>query len=319
MEVQTIPEQLLFSTVRIETDLGVGTGFILQVKINIGGSMIFLITNKHVIKDAKKISFFFTKAGLKTLSEEEKKTFYKKIKSFLTRPEDEKNNVRDYPLIGEKLQLEINGEKWFEHPDAKIDLTLINISLALNNMEKNGNRIFIRSIPADLIPSKEFLQELDALENVIFIGYPNGIYDRKNLLPITRTGMTATPIYEDYEGEPQFLIDASVFPGSSGSPVFIYDKNGYKDKKGNTYMGSERIIFCGVISSTLIRTDSGRLEFIEVPTKVLPMIETSQMIDLGVVIKSEKVKELVELYLNHLNEENRRRFEPQKEFNEVNK
>jgi hypothetical protein len=45
------------------------------------------------------------------------------------------------------------------------------------------------------------------------------------ILPISprffRRGMTATPPQLDYCGRPTFLIDASVFGGSSGSPVFL--------------------------------------------------------------------------------------------------
>ena len=41
-------------------------------------------------------------------------------------------------------------------------------------------------------------------------------------MPILRRGTTATPIALNFEGRPEFLIDAAVYPGSSGSPVFVY-------------------------------------------------------------------------------------------------
>mgnify|MGYP003291781313 CR=1 FL=1 len=46
-------------------------------------------------------------------------------------------------------------------------------------------------------------------------------YDKKNNLPLVRTGTIASHPRKDFNGLPQFVIDAQVFPGSSGSPVFI--------------------------------------------------------------------------------------------------
>jgi len=297
MKVQTITEQLLYSTVRIETDTGVGTGFLLQAQLNWGGSFIFLITNKHVIRNAKKIKFFFTKAEEIISIEKENK----KIKFFSKKEREPKKEIA--PKIGEKQECLLDGEEWFNHPDENIDLTLINLSRILNKFYKEGNKIFIKTIPLEIIPLKEDIKEFDALENIIFIGYPSGIYDSKNLFPIIRRGITATPIYSNYEGKSLFLIDASVFPGSSGSPVFVYDKGSFKTRDGTTHIG-DRIYFVGVISETLVRNDAGKLEFIDAPTKLTPIIRKSEMIDLGIVIKSEKVKELLDLYLDDLNNKN---------------
>lgn len=302
MKVQTITEQLLFSTVRIETDTGVGTGFLLQAQLQFGGSFIFLITNKHVIKDAKKIKFFFTKAE-EIISIEKKN---KKAKLFSKKEGEPKKEI--IPKTGERQECLLDGQEWFNHPDSNIDLTLMNLSQVLNKFNQEGNRIFIKTIPLELIPLKKDLEELDSLENVIFIGYPNGIYDSKNLFPIIRRGITATPVYSNYEGKSLFLIDASVFPGSSGSPVFVYDKGSFKTRDGTTHIG-DRIYFVGVISETLIRTDKGELGFIEAPIRLIPIIKKSEMIDLGIAIKSEKVKELLDLYLENLNKKNKEKNE----------
>jgi len=75
----------------------------------------------------------------------------------------------------------------------------------LQDIEKDGRRLFYRSIPNRSIPTPDQLKELDALEEVVFIGYPNGIYDTVNLMPIARRGVTATPLQIDYNGKPLFL------------------------------------------------------------------------------------------------------------------
>lgn len=75
-----------------------------------------------------------------------------------------------------------------------------------------------------MIPSKEQIDRLSANENITFTGYPGGLYDEKNKISIIRQGITATPIWNNFKGEEVFLVDAGVFPGSGGSPVFIYNQ-----------------------------------------------------------------------------------------------
>jgi len=98
------------------------------------------------------------------------------------------------------------------------------------------------------------MDELSALEEVTFIGYPNGIYDSANKNALIRKGITSTPVWNNYLGKPNFLIDASVFPGSSGSPVFIFNQGSYPSSGGIT-IGS-RLLFVGVLESTLLRKEN---------------------------------------------------------------
>lgn len=72
---------------------------------------------------------------------------------------------------------------------------------------------------------------------VTFIGYPNGLYEFTSLLPIVRQGYAATAMHIDHGGKPTFLIDAFVFPGSSGSPVFLVPRPSAPDKFGNIIIG----------------------------------------------------------------------------------
>lgn len=120
-------------------------------------------------------------------------------------------------------------------------------------------------------------------------GYPSGIYDRQNLIPIIRRGTTATPAYLDYNGTPTFLIDASVFPGSSGSPVLIVNEGSYR--RGNELVIGSRTLFLGVVSSVLVRYETGAIEVVDIPTAYTPVIRTPQMIDLGLVFKYSAVVE----------------------------
>ncbi len=262
--------QLLFSTVRIEATtpkgIAVGTGFITSYESD-HKQYLFLVTTKHVVEDATVGKFFFTKS-------------------------DGTN-----PLIGERFNVEVSDFKgcWFGHPNNDIDVAVMPLVPVLSEIEKQGQKVYFRSIPLSLIPTREQEESLIALEEVIFIGYPNSIYDTKNLLPIIRKGTTATPISVDYSGMPLFLIDASVFPGSSGSPVFIYNQGSYATPQGITI--GTRIHFLGVISQVLIREEQGLINFVAIPTLQVPVVRTTQMIDLGVVFKGHVVVETIEVFL----------------------
>lgn len=167
-----------------------------------------------------------------------------------------------------------------------------------NTLGNKGDHIFLRCVPSTMIPTSQQALGLDAVEEVAIAGDPNGIYDRKNLTPIWRRGITATPYQLDYDGEPVFLIDASVFPGSSGSPVFILNTGGYSAKAGGLVIGS-RIHLLGVLAAVLFREDEGKLEFQAIPAGLIPMIRTREMIDLGLVYKGTAILDLVRHALHH--------------------
>ena len=93
----------------------------------------------------------------------------------------------------------------------------------MNELESSGRPVFFRFITSDLVPDQSTIDELAAVEEITFIGYPSGLYDEHNVTPLVRRGITATPAWNDFQGEPTFLIDAGVFPGSSGSPVFCFE------------------------------------------------------------------------------------------------
>lgn len=264
--------QLLFTTIRVETitkegKRGVGTAFLISKTVK-EGEMHYIITNKHVIENADKGLLMFT-----------------------TKNKD--NN----PSLGNIYSISINNnfeDIWYKHPNG-IDLCITHLSPALKIAKDHSKNLFYRTIPLEIFIDDETAKDLDVYEEICFVGYPNDIYDKKNYLPIFRNGATASHINIDYNECPNFLIDASVFPGSSGSPVFIYNKSSYR--KRNTIHMAQRLLFIGVISETLIKNDIGEIKIIQIPTIVSkPIVEIRQMVNLGIVIKSKEVIKLIESY-----------------------
>jgi len=276
MNPKTIAEKLFFNTVRIDTtsenglEKSSGTGFLLSYKDG-GYEHPFLVTNKHVVMGMREgsITFLVQRNGL--------------------------------PILGEGFRVEITDweQVWFGHPDKNVDIAICPfLPLALHIKNHHGIDVFCARISSEDIPTSQQLEELDALEPVTFVGYPNGLWDKKNFLPIARRGTTASPISVDFEGEPCFLIDASVFGGSSGSPVFILSQGGWEMKEGGVAFGS-RFYFVGVIAKVFFRTQMNQIIPVPVPaqTQFLPMAEQKEMIDIGVVFKAHTVVETIEAYI----------------------
>jgi hypothetical protein len=272
MEPTSISEKLLFNTVRIETSSsagqGTGTGYAFSYTSD-ENNFPFIVTNKHVISGADNGNLYFTRA---------------------------KNGKAH---IGNAYRLEIREgfeNIWHGHPDENIDVAITPLVPLVNHIKLQGVDVYIPPIGNDLIPNEDVLKELDAIETITFIGYPNGIWDTHNFLPIMRRGTTATPITIDFKGVKQFLIDASVFPGSSGSPVFILNTGMYTNKHGTTNIAS-RLLFLGTVASVYFRQDLNEIKKIAQPAIDRSVAISKQMIDLGIVFKASTVTETIESFL----------------------
>jgi hypothetical protein len=262
----SIGRQVLFTTVRIQTQLPDGsmthgTGFIYNAN-RAGLSIPVLITNKHVVKDAESALVWFIAAEA------------------------------GKPKLGESVSVSYTEfeSQWTGHPNDDVDVTCMLLAQAIINADAAGKAVFYLPIGCEMVPSEDVVAELDVIEDVIFVGYPSALYDTVNLTPIVRRGMTATPIELDYCGLPMFLIDASVFRGSSGSPVFIIQRGGFM-QAGQYRVGSTRALFVGIVASTHLQHDEGRI----VVSASTPTVEFDQLLDLGLVFNWRAVEETVDI------------------------
>lgn len=170
--------------------------------------------------------------------------------------------------------------EWYLHP-AGLDLACLPIAPFLHNIEKTGNRAYYRAFDVSLIPSEEKLNELASVEDIYIIGYPTGLEDTFNHKPLVRKGITATHPKRDYLGRKEFVVDCPVFPGSSGSPVILFNQGSYSTSSGITI--GQRLMLLGIAYATYT-------------AELIPVtIETAQTTiakipnDLGLVIKSSEL------------------------------
>lgn len=264
MKLRSQGKQLLFSTVRIETTavdgtpVGSGTSFVFRDPDSVSGHELFLVSNKHVIKSGWNAYLFFTKQS-----------------------EDGK------PILGDYFTVHMEGfeVQWCGHPDENVDVAVMPLSWQIDFIAKDNCRPFLRPISVDDLASESDFVKLDIASPVVFVGYPNGMFDQKHYTPIVRQGFVATPAELDFNGEPVFLIDASVFPGSSGSPVFFYEHSWDGD--------IARVKLLGLISAVFTQRTDGEIQWMPAPTNVVPIPTVRQMIDLGVVFKARLIRETI--------------------------
>lgn len=265
MQPKTISEHLMYSTVRLETrDGSSGTGFFYSCDIDDSKMCQILVTNKHVVNN----------------NPNETMSFYLHLKG------KDNNLVENYKVTYEA--------EWIFHSSKDLCFCFIN-PLFEYIQEITGKEVF--SIPiwdAVLISSKD-IELLSALEEVVMVGYPIGLWDEINNFPIFRSGYTASHPALDFNESGIGLVDMACFPGSSGSPIFILNENGYSDRMGNTYLGAKRIKLLGVLYSGPVYKAEGELVIREIPTTNQAIWSTtSVMTNLGYYIKASELQEFKE-------------------------
>ena len=185
---------------------------------------------------------------------------------------------------------------WKFHPDKNIDLCALPIKILIEAAKKMNHSLFYKPFDNSLIPKDIDIQSFDAIEEVVMIGYPNGLWDYINNMPIIRKGITATQIRLDYNNSKSFLIDMAVFPGSSGSPILIYNKGSFTDKNGNIKIGTSRIFLLGIVNSVFLSNVNGDISVESIPTQQKLIASSRIPNSIGNVIKSEVLFDFIQLF-----------------------
>lgn len=277
MEPKTFSEWLMFNTVRLETSNGSsGTGFFYSFDTSDDKFVPILITNKHVIND----------------NPNEVMTFYLHLK------DEENGSNQSYKVTYEC--------SWIFHSSKDLCFCFVQ-PLFEEVKRRTGMEVFYAIADDNSLVSEKDIEELSALEELVMVGYPIGLWDTRNNFPIFRRGYTASHPAIDFNERGIGLVDMACFPGSSGSPIYILNENGYSNRMGETYLGRQRLMLIGVLYGGPIYTAEGELITVNIPTSNQTVLsQTSIMTHLGYYIKVSELQEFKDYIINIINNDNHR-------------
>lgn len=267
MQPKTISERLMFNTVKlVASDGSSGTGFFYNFNVN-GKTYPTLVTNKHVVR----------------YNANEAMTFFLHLET------GEDSSDENYQVTYQT--------NWIFH--SKQDLCFCFINPVFEEVKKRtGKNVFYTANDNSIVATQQKLEELSALEELVMVGYPIGLWDQQNNFPIFRKGYTASHPTFDFNQQGVGLVDMACFPGSSGSPIYILNENGYSDKEGNFYIG-KRVILIGILYAGPQYNAQGDLVVTTIPTQQKVLTSTPIMTNLGYYVKASELNEF-ESYIKNL-------------------
>jgi S1-C subfamily serine protease len=189
--------QLMNATVQLEQPLGdgtrtVGTGFLISETAPDGTPRTILVTANHVFSGMPgqnaRIGYRIANA----------------------------DGSWSYSPQSLRIRDDKGHELWTRHPSR--DVAAISITAPPEFAKA--------AIPEDYLASDETFQkyQVSAGDELMALGFPRGLAANQAGFPILRSGRIASYPVAPAKIFPTFLLDFSVFPGNSGGPVFMSNR-----------------------------------------------------------------------------------------------
>lgn len=245
-----------------------GTGFIIMyVSPDTSSYCVLLVTNKHVLPDPKDSKTITIKIPYQIKTKVNSKEFNVDL---FDKNDNPNENVR------------LNKNK-------NTDIAAINITSHFLQIKPHPSVLHYQI----LLKKTEFSEHNIGLGSEVFIiGYPNSIYDDQTGTPIVRVGTISTyPTKNFYFNKTAilrdstlpnplngFLVDGSIFRGSSGSMVLLKSRYELTDPKKFGFTKEANYIL-GIVSRNVRSTIDGSL-------------------DIGIVFSSDAILETIEEFNN---------------------
>lgn len=219
-----INEKFLQTTVAIgvmanQKHIWYATGFFVFKKLEVDPKVgiVFLITNKHVIKDKDTIWI----------------RFFNKLTSKI-------DSLR-IPLYGN------NGRpRWLaDHTNELVDV----VAIPLSNVATKVMKYTYIDIEDNSLTLSSFLAEGGYIGTDVFmLGFPLGLINLENQYPMYRSGCVSAII----KSENKYVLDIQNFPGNSGSPIFaLFDSVSIEGSKQ-----LNNIMLIGIVNSYIPYIDN---------------------------------------------------------------
>jgi hypothetical protein len=275
MRVRTVPDQLFHLVTQLQVgpkDLpAIGTGFFVGYSSEDGRlTTDYLVSNRHVVRAGTKGRFDLHPAV------------------------HDPHGTYQGPDLNRIVQVEVpNWEAaWVDHPDPEVDVSVMNIGSAVQGLLRERRIVaYYTKLAPSMLAGDDMLQALDSLEEVLFVGFPEGIADPIYHLPVLRRGVTSTPPGIDYAGKPAFLVDGAVYAGASGCPV-VLQRPGLQPVMGLPFGGQP--ILLGVLASTFEIVDYQRAERVDIPLRATGILRVKTYLNTGLAFKARCVIEAID-------------------------
>lgn len=142
------------------------------------------------------------------------------------------------------------------HSNSIVDVAVIDVGDLIVEQIKAGISLMSHAgLTSDNLPQNSKLP-INVGDDILVAGYPRGFYDIENKFPIVKSGVVSSRWGCNFNGQPVFLIDSKLFPGSSGSVVLtkpqyvaVIDGNLMYNKEGS-------YVFLGIYSGEPIRQNA---------------------------------------------------------------
>jgi S1-C subfamily serine protease len=251
-----------------------GTGFLLFGEVGISKAKVYLVTNRHLLP-----------------------------------PEGQPKDIQLRLVVGqsdgtariEEISVPIVGSdgKYLPsvrlHRDPATDVAAVNIAPtafgskfeSLIEAIKTGK--YLNS--SMLLPTQQMSAEgIGVGSQVYVLGYPAAIFDPRNVSPVLRVGVISTDPQEGFNFSPElrrsmnfpehmngFLLDANIYPGSSGSLVVLATEN-----CGCNKSPGQRPYILGIVSGSIPIFDAS--------------LHAYSRIGLGMVYSADTIREVLDSF-----------------------
>jgi V8-like Glu-specific endopeptidase len=199
-------------------------------------------------------------------------------------------SITEYFGIPISLKNSRGNNLWFSHPDESVDLATIPLVLTI----EEAGRSSVAPISIDMFADTN---EVFEGASVLLYGYPGSVGTEYWTKPVMRHGVIAYVNPLQFGKQP-ILIDAMIFPGNSGGPVFTVPSG--MDRNGSFRVGGKSA-FLGIVSKVArqsidVEKVSSQLEY-TVSDSSGSHFKSFEYMGLGIIEPAERVHELLEFII----------------------
>ncbi len=252
-----------------------GTGFLLFQDVGYTRGQVFLVTNRHVLPREGKPQDI-------------------RIRVLIRNGEVVLLTV---PVVGADGKY-LRSVKL--HPDPNTDVAAVDIAAAAFSskldllVEEVTNPRYLNT--SMLVTSDRIRQSAVGIgSSVYLIGFPASLFDARNVNPILRIGVIATDPSDGFwfSEEMQrtmhfpphlngFLVDANVFPGSSGSLVVLAPEKADKVESASSRSAFRRTQILGIVGGSIPIFDAS--------------LRAYERIGLGMVYSADAIRDVIRMF-----------------------